>query len=139
MSPTLKLPNPIRALGRGALLVLSLWLVTGPLALLQLGAWAWMLTNYSQESSFEQAVRETFGGERPCEMCKLVTKVQETESKPSKSANKTEFKDLKLLQGSTQPICLKHPRRYFVNTTCPTHVYEDPYQRVPSPPPREFV
>ena len=45
-----------------------------------------MVANYSQESSIEQAFVETFGGERPCELCKIITAVDtaEQESTPNK-------------------------------------------------------
>lgn len=58
---------------KSLLLLLSLWLAVGPLALLQIGAWAWMVTSYSQESSLKEAFRDTFGGDRPCEMCRFIT------------------------------------------------------------------
>ena len=60
---------------RLVLLLCCCWLLTGPQLLLQLGAWSWMVANYSQESSIEQAFFETFGGERPCDLCKIITAV----------------------------------------------------------------
>lgn len=98
-----------------------------------------MISSYSQESSFEQAVRETFGGGRPCEMCKLVTEAKKTETEQTKSAGKTKFKELKLLQGSVERVAFQHPCSCFPNTVASLQMTEDPYQAVPSPPPREFV
>ena len=34
-----------------------------------------MVASYSRESSIEQAFAETFGGDRPCELCKIITAV----------------------------------------------------------------
>ena len=33
-----------------------------------------------QQSSFSQAVEETFSGERPCGMCQLIIDLEETEN-----------------------------------------------------------
>lgn len=121
------------------LIAISLWLVVGPLALLQLGAWAWMLTSYSQESSFEQAVRETFSGERPCEMCKLVETVQENEGETSYPLNQNEQKDLKLVQSHWAHLHLQPPQPRRSHTHGQSRNYENPDQPVSSPPPREFV
>ena len=62
-----------------SLILLSAWLLTGPLALLRLGA-RWMLTSYSQEGSFEQAIIETFGDERPCDVCIVIDLLEKDES-----------------------------------------------------------
>ena len=134
----MKLPTPICVLGRGLLVATSLWLLVGPLALLQLGAWAWMLSHYSQESTFEQAVQETFSGKRPCEMCKLIDKVENADQE-QQPLSKTETKDFKLLQGTLSKFALSHPRSYNLDTACDEHTISNPLKEVPSPPPREFV
>ncbi|WP_206753289.1 hypothetical protein [Lentimonas sp. CC10] len=95
----------IRRLGRLLLLLCCCWLLTGPQLLLQLGAWSWMVASYSQESSIEQAFADTFGGERPCELCKLITAVDaEQETTPIKES--TEVKSLKLLLGQAERLSL---------------------------------
>ncbi|MCH2156233.1 MAG: hypothetical protein MK080_09540 [Opitutales bacterium] len=32
-------------------------------------AWTWMIVDYAAESTWTQAIEETFSGERPCELC----------------------------------------------------------------------
>jgi len=54
-----------------------------------------MVASYSQESSIEQAFAETFGGERPCELCKIITAV-ETAQKTAPIKEPTEINSLKL-------------------------------------------
>jgi hypothetical protein len=49
-----------------------LHLIGGPNAILQVYAWANMLVSYSQESSFSQAVTDTFSGEKPCGLCEKI-------------------------------------------------------------------
>lgn len=128
----------LKACLQSFLLLLSLWLLSGPLALLQLGAWAWMVTSYSQESSFEQAVSETFSGERPCEMCKLITKV-EAAADTQQPLHTTDSKELKLIRCELRAFTLSHPRRSYLNASCSAQRIQNPDKEVPSPPPREFV
>lgn len=47
-------------------------LLLGPLSVLQLGAWSWMLFAYSHEAGFSTALEETFSGERPCSLCTMI-------------------------------------------------------------------
>lgn len=93
------------------------------------------MASYSQESSIEQAFAETFGGDRPCELCKIITAVDiEQESVPFKESSET--KSLKLMLGQASRI-----------TIAPTHFiaakrsYGDQFGlqrhlKVPTPPPR---
>jgi len=83
-----------RKLSKILLLTISCWLLTGPQLLLQLGAWSWMIASYSQESSIEQAFRETFGGDKPCDLCLIIEDV-ETQSDPVQERSKT--REIKLL------------------------------------------
>ena len=125
----------IRRIFNVSLLLLSAWLLTGPLALLQLGAWAWMLTSYSQEGSFEQAIIETFGDEHPCDICIVIDFIEKTES--SKGATqRAENKDIKLMLGLDRAIEIVVPRRAYelkVTTVCKP---EDAHRLVPNPPPK---
>lgn len=57
-------------LGAGFLLMVFQWEV------LQVGAWASMIQDYRSDSNLQQAVAETFSGEKPCEMCKKLTRSQ---------------------------------------------------------------
>jgi len=125
----------IRRIFNVSLLLLSAWLLTGPLALLQLGAWAWMLASYSQEGSFEQAIIETFGDEHPCDVCIVIDLIEKTES--SKGATqRAENKDIKLMLGLSRAIEMVVPSRAYepkVTTVCKP---ENAHQLVPTPPPK---
>ena len=118
-----------------SLLLLCVWLLTGPLALLQLGAWSWMLASYSQEGSFEQAIIETFGNERPCDVCIVIDLLEETESTKG-AAQGVENKAIKLMLGLSRAIEMVVPSRAYepkVTTVCKP---ENAHQLVPTPPPK---
>ncbi|MEM8867023.1 MAG: hypothetical protein AAGC73_02035 [Verrucomicrobiota bacterium] len=122
-----------RILRSSGLCALALWLAVGPLALMQIGAWAWMLGSYSQESSFEQAVIETFGDLRPCDVCVLIDDI---ENDGSETSEQTTRKELKLMLGLAQAInCTTQ-----ANSLQRVHrIDERPNARhtgAPSPPPR---
>jgi hypothetical protein len=125
----------LRRVSKISLILLCGWLLTGPLALLQLGAWGWMLASYTQESSFQQAITETFGDQRPCDICEVIDAVEESNT-TSPSALKNEQKDLKLMLGLGRPIqiivptSLKGPEVTIVREPGNAH------RQVPTPPPR---
>ena len=50
-------------------------------AILQTVAWAGMLLTYSQDASFESAVKNTFDGRHPCKLCKVVASGKASEKK----------------------------------------------------------
>ena len=116
-------------------LFLCCWLLTGPQLLLQLGAWSWMVASYSQESSIEQAFAETFGGDRPCEMCKFITAVDaEQDSAPIKEP--TESKSFKLLLGQAERLTVA-PTYFIAAKRSPTdQSAPNRHPDVPTPPPR---
>ena len=125
----------IRRIFNVSLLLLSTWLLTGPLALLQLGAWAWMLTSYSQGGSFEQAIIETFGDEHPCDVCIVIDLIEKTESSKGET-QRVENKDIKLMLGLCRAIEMVVPSRAYepkVTTVCKP---ENAHQLVPTPPPK---
>ena len=125
----------IRRIFNVLLLLLSAWLLTGPLALLQLGAWAWMLTSYSQEGSFEQAIIETFGDERPCDVCIVIDLLEKTES--SKGATqRAENKDIKLMLGLGRAIEIVVPNRANESKFTALCKPENAHLSVPAPPPK---
>lgn len=125
----------IRRIFNVTLLLLSAWLLTGPLALLQLGAWAWMLTSYSQEGSFEQAIIETFGDEHPCDVCIVIDLIEKTES--SKGATqRAENKDIKLMLGLSRAIEMVVPSRAYEPKLTAVSKPENAQLSVPTPPPR---
>ena len=95
-----------------------------------------MVANYSQESSIEQAFVETFGGERPCELCKIITAVDTAEQESAPNKEPTEIKGLKLLLGQAEhfnaaPKCGIAPKGRTTEQSAATR-----HQDVPTPPPR---
>lgn len=125
----------IRRIFNVSLLLLSAWLLTGPLALLQLGAWAWMLTSYTQEGSFEQAIIETFGDAHPCDVCIVIDLIEKTDS--SKGASqRAENKDIKLMLGLSRAIKMVVPNRAYEPKATTACKPENAHQLVPTPPPK---
>lgn len=125
----------LRRASKILLLLLSGWLLTGPLALLQLGAWGWMLASYSQESSFEQAIAETFGDQRPCDLCLVIDAVEDTES-TNGSTQRSETKDLKLMLGLGRAIKVIVPLQAYEPKATIVCEPENAWLAVPTPPPR---
>lgn len=124
----------LRHLSKILLLLLCSWLLIGPLALLQMGAWGWMVASYSQESSLQQAIVETFGDERPCDVCRVIDKVEESEnSSPMAQNGQTE---IKLMLGLGRPVNVCAP---YANYEHPSTIVCEPENAllpVPTPPPR---
>jgi hypothetical protein len=117
------------------LLLLSGWLLAGPLALLQLGAWGWMLANYSQQSSFEQAIIDTFGDARPCDICRVIDAVEQSETSSAPLQYK-EQKEIKLMLGLNRAVVVIAPTRaYWAKTTIVCEP-DNASLTVPTPPPR---
>jgi len=67
--------------------------IATPWTLLQSAAWFGMLVRYSSEVSFRQAIEMTFGGQYPCQLCKIVREAQqeEREQGPGTSCSDTKF------------------------------------------------
>lgn len=59
-------------------LLCCLQLAGGPLGLLQGYAWCTMLVDYSRESGWSQAVRDTFSGEKPCQLCRKIESTRQS-------------------------------------------------------------
>ena len=57
-----------------------LHLAGGPYSLLQVCAWAGMLVSYSQEGGVIQAARDTFSGERPCNLCCTIAAARQNQT-----------------------------------------------------------
>ncbi|MEN8661048.1 MAG: hypothetical protein ABF330_00985 [Lentimonas sp.] len=102
--------------------------------LLQVGAWTWMIASYSQKSTIEQAFKETFGGDRPCELCDFIKAVDESESE--NPLNISESHKLTLMLGLAQPIFLNTPRPRIIERLWLKWNPENAHFAVPTPPPR---
>jgi hypothetical protein len=124
----------LRIFTRSLLLLLCCWLLTGPQLLLQLGAWSWMIATYSQESGIEQAFQETFGGDRPCELCKIIKAVEDPENETPQLAS--DNNKLQLMLGLAKPICIPSPRAEVAPRQCIEWNPESAHLSAPTPPPR---
>ena len=125
----------LRRIFNVSLLLLSAWLLTGPLALLQFSAWAWMLTSYSQEGSFEHAIIETFGDERPCDVCIVIDLLEKNESNKG-GTQRAENKDIKLMLGLGRAIEVVVPSRAYEPKVTAVCKPENAPQSVPTLPPK---
>ncbi len=123
-----------RRLAKTLILLLCCWLLTGPQLLLQLGAWSWMMASYSQESSIEQAFKETFGGDRPCDLCKIIQAVDVTEQEAP--TRYTESEKLNLMLGLATPILIGAPKASLQKQLFIVSEPENALLTVPTPPPR---
>jgi len=117
-----------------SLLLSSSWLLVGPLAFMQLGAWSWMIASYSQESSFQQAIIETFGDERPCDVCKVIDAVEGSD--PQSPFAQSEQRDLKLMLGLSRAIEAIIPTQAYELLSAILGEPENVRNGVPTPPPR---
>ena len=116
------------------LLLFSSWLLVGPLAFMQLGAWSWMIVSYSQESSFQQAIIETFGDERPCDVCKIIDSVEESDAGAPLAQN--EQREIKLMLCLSRTIRSIVPAGNYEPATVIVCEPENAPSGVPTPPPR---
>lgn len=133
------LSSTIRRIGKCLIFTFGAWLLAGPLALLQIGAWAWMLASYSQEGSIQTAVHDTFSGERPCGLCKIISEVENKEQETPARTRVTESKDLLLLPGHIRQACLFLPPGHRTKASVSPHFPKDPLLIEPGPPPRGFA
>lgn len=67
-------------------LLCCLQLAGGPLGLLQCYAWGTMLLDYSKQSGWSRAVEDTFGGEKPCDLCRKIESARENSPAPGNPA-----------------------------------------------------
>ena len=116
------------------LLLLCCWLLTGPQLLLQLGAWTWMVASYSQESTIEQAFKDTFGGERPCDLCEIITAVDRSDRDSTHTTG--ESTKLTLMLEMAQPIIIGMPSTELSMSSTRRRTPESALPTVPTPPPR---
>jgi hypothetical protein len=95
-----------------------------------------MVASYSQESSIEQAFAETFGGDRPCELCKIITAVDTEQESSNPTQNTSETKILKLIIDQAPRITFAPT--HFIAAQHSTVDQASPHRHldVPTPPPR---
>ncbi|MEM0967432.1 MAG: hypothetical protein AAGJ81_14895 [Verrucomicrobiota bacterium] len=120
---------------RFSLIVLSLWLLVGPTALLQLTAWGWMIASYSTQDGFQTALTDTFSGERPCELCQFVRDVSEAPEETN-AVSSSETREIKLLPVPNLRRLTDQPNRSFSNVQLELLTHPKVSHDVPRPPPR---
>jgi len=64
---------------RCGVVVLSILLALGGRPAVQCVAWAGMLWDYSREQGLQQGLVDTFGGERPCGLCRALADQDEAD------------------------------------------------------------
>lgn len=89
----------------------SICLTGGNLFLLQVAAWGWMVGSYAQEDGLAAALRDTFGGERPCQLCTAIAETKENEESSPLAHTLPDKEPLKLLSGSLAAIALAPPSK----------------------------
>ena len=116
------------------LLLTSGWLLAGPLALLQFGAWGWMLVSYSSHDTFQQAFIETFSDDRPCDLCRIIDTLEAEESDfPPIQIGQEE---IKLMLGLARAIIISAPNATPPQWSIKLCEPDDALVVVPTPPPR---
>jgi hypothetical protein len=99
-------------------------------AALQTVAWTQMLVTYSQNAALGEAVKKTFDGEHPCELCRLVQHGQNEEKKQD-SAPLTKKLDAVLVIRDVAPSRFGHSIDFPMAKQCAAGWSEAP--KVPPP------
>jgi len=120
------------------LFVLCSWLLVGPQFFLQMGAWGWMIVNYSKESSLAVGIQETFSGERPCGMCKVLQGDHDRNSPLPSKAN-APADELRLLLPIAPRLQLSPPERKTDRMIANAEKWQDCHGKTPTPPPKHFA
>jgi hypothetical protein len=71
----------LRAFSRLAVAAALICAIGGHWALLQSIAWTGMVISYSHEAGWKQALKKTFDGKHPCQLCKAVAEGKKTENR----------------------------------------------------------
>ncbi len=70
--------RPLRKIIQHLFVILGcLHLAGGPHSLIQGYAWVTMLASYSQDRGIIQAAKDTFSGEKPCDLCNRIASAEE--------------------------------------------------------------
>jgi len=98
-----------------------------------------MLASYSQENGLEQAIIETFGGERPCELCKIIEQSDAQSSEDRSKLPTQEKQEIKLMLGLAKALQLESsPLSHAVVSPYTKSALEAHHWRI-TPPPRNWV
>jgi len=115
--------------------LLSLWLIIGPTAILQIAAWSFMIASYSAEDGIAEGVSKTFSGQEPCHLCNLVQEIDQSDPDHPKT-NFPETREIKILPRPEVPDSVHAPRQVFVGIRALVCFGQSRFSEVPKPPPR---
>ncbi|HEY0549306.1 MAG TPA: hypothetical protein VGF13_06855 [Verrucomicrobiae bacterium] len=116
------------------LVVLALVITTGGhWFLLQSAAWVGMAVSYSQSDSFATALKKTFDGDHPCNLCKMVKAGKASEKK--RDLERLDVKFEFTFAAGTSGLFPPRPIRHFTPQTERAHARAD----APLPPPPRFA
>ncbi len=118
-------------------LVLCTVLLLGPQVVLQVTAWSYMLVSYTQESTLESAVVDTFSGQRPCGLCQMIEAVEQDNK--SQNSNFRAAEDFRLLIPHIERVVpLDRPRETFEHAGSCRLPPSAPLA-TPAPPPKRLI
>jgi hypothetical protein len=101
---------------------------------MQVAAWGKMFAGYSESMSITEALRETFDGSKPCEMCVGIAKAKDATTKQLPSPEQgAAAKFVLAIHVVDAPVFANDPGNW---TTSPLTVILERIDSVPVPPPR---
>jgi len=98
-----------------------------------------MIASYSQESSLEQAIRETFGGDRPCELCRIIEKTEDRSQQQIPESGTPESREIKLMLGLAQKLTIQEQTAAPQGQTAYLRQALDAHRMETTPPPRNLA
>ncbi len=88
-----------------------LHLCGGHYGVMQMFAWGKMIVDYSAEKGLVEGMKDTFGGERPCELCASIAEAKKSDSTSPENPWKSQLKKLELKNLlSTEQLAASKPR-----------------------------
>src|SRR6266446_410861 len=121
----------IRGFFRLAVAAALICAIGGHWALLQSIAWTGMIINFSQNSTWKEAIKKTFDGKHPCQLCKAVA-----EGKKSERRQQWDNPDTKLdFFCWAKDVLLDNRLSFEVPGFSPPFI-PAPFETPPIPPPR---
>src|SRR5262249_25647376 len=85
------LPSMLRAVSRLAVAATLICAIGGNWALLQSIAWTGMVISYSHDAGWKEALKKTFDGKHPCQLCKAVAEGKKSENRQASQKSETKL------------------------------------------------
>ncbi len=107
------------------------------LAVIQLTGWGKMVVDYTADRSFGEALKKTFSGEEPCDLCRVVSRAQANKDSRSTSKEKKESGKVEFVkkQISTELFIIENSAGGHLMTDAPVS-FKSYIGLLPVPPPR---